>query len=245
MTAVISITESSRLEKLEAVIQRGLSNFVEVGKALVEIRDGKLYRESHATFEDYCRDKWNMAQQSATRFMRAAETVTVLKSEPIGSLPLTESQARPLTALEPEARREAWEAAKTAAAAEGKPLAARHVEAAVEQRKPKAKRNGAVPAVDPAPVCPVCGEYIEREQPTEKTSQGVAHATCCEKLTSDDKGDPVWLEADHWEHANAQQRQAIMRGHFADWDDASRGQFLDEIIQNFRLLFIAAIARAK
>lgn len=169
MTAAISITESSRLEKLEAVIQRGLSNFVEVGEALLEIRDGKLYRESHATFEDYCRDKWNMAQQSATRFMRAAETVTALKSEPIGSLPLTESQARPLTALEPEAQREAWEAAQEAAAAEGKPLAARHVEAAVEQRKPKAKRNGAAP-VEHAPAVPL--EQALRE-PTSTVEDAV------------------------------------------------------------------------
>ena len=43
-----------RLAELELVIERGLKTFVEVGAALLGIRDGRLYRETHATFEDYC-----------------------------------------------------------------------------------------------------------------------------------------------------------------------------------------------
>ncbi len=51
-----------------------------------------------------------MVQQSATRLIRAAEVVQNLQSEPIGSSPKTESQARPLTRLEPEVQREVWQA---------------------------------------------------------------------------------------------------------------------------------------
>lgn len=160
---------------------------------------------------------------------------------------LNERQARELEGLEPEQARAALAAADEAAAAtKTKRRTTAHVAEAVAKvtGNPVTPKRTA-PAVEPAPVCPICGEYIDKEQPTEKTSQGVAHANCCEKLTNDDEGDPVWLEADHWEHANAQQRQTIMLGHFQDWDDACRGSFLDSIITNYRLLFIAAIARAK
>lgn len=40
------------LEENEAIIERGLATFVEVGTALAEIRDNRLYRESHGTFEE-------------------------------------------------------------------------------------------------------------------------------------------------------------------------------------------------
>ena len=100
--------QENRLTELETIIERGLQTFVEVGQALLEIRDSRLYREEFGTFEEYCRDKWGMVQQSATRYIRAAEVVGNLGSEPIGSLPQSESQTRPLTSLEPEVQREAW-----------------------------------------------------------------------------------------------------------------------------------------
>ena len=68
--------------------------------------------QSHPTFEAYCKARWGMVQQSATRLIRAAEVVKYLKSEPIGSLPATESQARPLTRLEPEVQQAVWEGTK-------------------------------------------------------------------------------------------------------------------------------------
>jgi hypothetical protein len=50
----------SRLETLERVIESGLRTFVEVGEALMEIRDQRLYQD--ATFEDYCRERWGISQ---------------------------------------------------------------------------------------------------------------------------------------------------------------------------------------
>ena len=100
--------EVSRLNQCEAVIERGMKTFVDVGNALLEIRKSKLYRVDFGTFEDYCRERWGMVQQQATRLIRASEAIENLKSEPMGSLPATESQARPLTRLEPEQQREVW-----------------------------------------------------------------------------------------------------------------------------------------
>jgi hypothetical protein len=106
---ILNIEESHELERCEVVIKQGLQTFIEVGEALFIIRDKRLYRNEFNTFEDYCTHKWGMVQQSATRLIRAYETVTNLQSEPIGSLlPQSESQIRPLTSLEPEIQKEVW-----------------------------------------------------------------------------------------------------------------------------------------
>jgi hypothetical protein len=45
----LSVTEE-RVAECEAVLQRGLATFIEVGAALLRIRDGRLYRDTHKTF---------------------------------------------------------------------------------------------------------------------------------------------------------------------------------------------------
>jgi hypothetical protein len=106
---ILNIEESHELERCEVVIKQGLQTFIEVGQALMTIKEKRLYRISFKTFEDYCTHKWGMVQQSATRLIRAYETVTNLQSEPMGSLlPESERQVRPLTSLEPEIQKEVW-----------------------------------------------------------------------------------------------------------------------------------------
>lgn len=56
----LTTTESSKLCQLESTIEAGLKTFVEVGSALMEIRDSRLYRQEFGTFEDYCRERWGM-----------------------------------------------------------------------------------------------------------------------------------------------------------------------------------------
>ena len=57
--------EAEKLARHEQVIERGLATFVEVGEALSEIRDARLYRESHTTFEAYCRERWGFTDRRA------------------------------------------------------------------------------------------------------------------------------------------------------------------------------------
>lgn len=104
----LSGIERLELAKLEDRVQRGLQTFYEVGSALMTIRDARLYRESFTTFEDYCRVRWSMTRQHANRLVAAAEVMANL--EPIGSKPSTESQARELSGLPPEAQVHAWAA---------------------------------------------------------------------------------------------------------------------------------------
>jgi hypothetical protein len=98
--------ERDRLRACESVIEGGLRTFTEVGAALLEVRDTRFYRESHGAFEEYCRERWGFARHYANRLIGAAEVVGNLV--PIGTIPATESQARPLARLEPEQQREAW-----------------------------------------------------------------------------------------------------------------------------------------
>lgn len=157
-------TEQSELAACEEVIERGRGTFIEVGNALLKIRDGKLYRVTHRTFELYCQERWEMSRKHAHRMIESAGVVANLT--PIGDkslrpqiehlnnpatwktpnayTPKSESVIRPLTKLPPAAQQEVWhEAVETAP--EGK-VTARHVEKVIlnnPQFTPKASKAGA------------------------------------------------------------------------------------------------------
>jgi hypothetical protein len=95
---------SASLPELEDVIARGLETFVEVGGALMAIRDRRLYRETHSTFEAYCRDKWSMSRTHANRTIKAA--VIAGELAPIGAIPANEAQARELGRISDDQIRE-------------------------------------------------------------------------------------------------------------------------------------------
>jgi hypothetical protein len=103
---------------LEQTIERGLKTFYEVGTALLAIRDGRLYRQGHETFETYYKERWGFQKAYAYRLIEAAQTAD--RVSPIGDIrPTNEAQVRPLTRLEPEQQKEAWERAVETAPEEG------------------------------------------------------------------------------------------------------------------------------
>lgn len=120
------------LARLEQVIQRGLETFIEVGNALSQIRDRRLYAQSHQSFEEYCKERWGLKQSRAYQLMDAAQAVENLKTSTIVELPKNEAQCRPLTKLPPEQQAEAWQEA-VQSAPNGKVTAA-HVQQVVEQK---------------------------------------------------------------------------------------------------------------
>lgn len=129
---IISGAEAERLIGLETVIERGLNTFVDVGTALLEIRDSRLYRTAFDTFEDYCRQRWGMVASRARQLIAAAEVAGNLESVTNVTLfPATESQARPLVQLEPEEQRIVWQQA-VESAPNGKVTAA-HVQSVVDE----------------------------------------------------------------------------------------------------------------
>lgn len=102
----LSISEQNEFERCEVVIRQGLETFIEVGTALMTIRDRRLYRAEYETFEQYCRERWGMQRNYANKMIAASQVVANIEMGTI--VPASESQARPLTSLEPEVQREAW-----------------------------------------------------------------------------------------------------------------------------------------
>jgi hypothetical protein len=125
--------ETDRLTELEQAIQKGQDTFIEVGAALMEIRDSRIYRGGFPTFEEYCLGRWNFSSRRAFQFISASQVVSNVNNCSQTEPPATESQARPLAKLPPEKQSSALEAAREKAKADGKPMTARHVEEAVSE----------------------------------------------------------------------------------------------------------------
>lgn len=100
--------EPQNLEEAETIIEKGQRVFVAVGRALAKIRDEGWYKESHETFEEYCRQKWDISRPRAYQLIGAVEVVDNLSTGGRHA-PETEKQIRPLTKLKPEQQRVAWE----------------------------------------------------------------------------------------------------------------------------------------
>ncbi|BAY35543.1 hypothetical protein H6G64_31450 [Calothrix sp. FACHB-156] len=111
---IISEAEAQELRRLEAKVERGLRAFWEIGQALRQIQDQRLYRQHYKNFEEYCINRWEMSRRSAYQLMEAA---SVYENVRHGAqiLPANERQARPLTVLPPEKQREAWNKAVSTA----------------------------------------------------------------------------------------------------------------------------------
>ena len=68
---VPELTEEEQRDRLhlERKVERA---FFEAGKALAELRDRRLYRSSHRTFEEYCRDRFGHSRRQSYLLIDAA-----------------------------------------------------------------------------------------------------------------------------------------------------------------------------
>ncbi len=130
---------SVELEQLENVIKKNIGAFYEVGRALMEIRDKGYYKDvlGYDTFEAYCKARWDMSRIHAWRLIEATEIRENLL--PIGNVTSIETQLRPLSKLQPEQQRTAWQKA-VETAPEGKVTAA-HVSKIVKEITGETPKN--------------------------------------------------------------------------------------------------------
>lgn len=194
--AAMDTAERAELGRYERVIERGLQTFVEVGVALMAIREGKLYRGTHATFDAYCRERWNFSKSHSNRLIDAAEVVENLT--PIGVIPANESQVRPLVKLEPEQQRKAWQQA-VETAPNGKVTAAHVENVAVTFAKPNATptRTEIKPLHDAyKPLAPTQGKAVYLE-PTPAAVEEPSVATTADEKYDPDDG-PYGMFAREW-----------------------------------------------
>jgi len=115
----MNVHESKRLEELEKVIARGKQTFVEVGLALAEIRDLRLYKREYDSFREYCQKKWGWEKRYTNYVIAGAEAVKSLP-EKVGTAVPTLAAARELARIPAEQRAQIVQAI----AAEGQPVTA-------------------------------------------------------------------------------------------------------------------------
>lgn len=109
-SAPLVAAERKDLARCEKTIRDGIRSFVEVGRALAEIRDRRLYRETHESFDLYVRDHWQVQRAYAYRLIASAEVVEQLSpiGDKLGAVPENETQARALARLDQAEREEVW-----------------------------------------------------------------------------------------------------------------------------------------
>ena len=139
MSLELTTTEMRKLDELEAVIDRGIKTFTQVGTALMAIRDAKLYRTEYATFEAYCQERWQITRMRASQLISAVEVVENVNHGLQIAPPDSERQARPLAKLPAAEQPAAWQAATDKAESEGRKVTAKDVENEVRERTGKQK----------------------------------------------------------------------------------------------------------
>lgn len=142
--------EERDLHRLELKVERA---FYEAGSALREIRDRKLYRASHKTFESYCKDRFgfrrshsyqlidasgvidNLSANSSQNEMSAIGGQNEMSTNGCQILPTSERQVRALVSLPPDEQRQVWHEAVEKS--NGKVPSGAVVKGIVEQLKEK------------------------------------------------------------------------------------------------------------
>ncbi len=160
---VLNVVERRSLESLEKVIERGVESFLATGSALKEIRDQRLYREGHKTFEAYVKARWEFQKDYANKLIGSSEMkqkmntmVSVSDADKIQN----ERQLRELKSVPDESLAEVI--AKAAEIAGDAPLTAKVLKEAREQvlepTEPTAEEpacEDVEPEPEPEPVGPL------------------------------------------------------------------------------------------
>lgn len=109
--------EEQERHRLELKAERA---FYEAGAALRELKDKRLYRSTHRTFEEYSKDRFGFQRAHSYRLIEAATVVENLfpttspnNLSPNGRqiLPTSERQVRDLINLESDQQRQIWQSA--------------------------------------------------------------------------------------------------------------------------------------
>jgi DNA modification methylase len=100
--------DDEELTRLERVIERGHQTFIEVGEALLSIRERKGYRRvGFPTFEAYLKERWGWSRQRGYQLIRAAGVLSDLRSDGLSTSVVipSEHHARVIASLAPAERR--------------------------------------------------------------------------------------------------------------------------------------------
>ncbi len=76
--APLTEAEKRDRDKFEETIRAGDDSDLDRNKALRAMRERRLYRESHRSFSEYCRDKWDLSEQRASQLIQWDEEIEML-----------------------------------------------------------------------------------------------------------------------------------------------------------------------
>jgi hypothetical protein len=117
-TIPLTSKERALKERLEAIVERGIQKFLEVGLALGELRARRLYRTTHPTFAEYVKDRFGLARSTVDGVIRSAQTAQSLLDSGL-DLPANvgEAMIRPISALpgDDDLKAATWEFVQTIA----------------------------------------------------------------------------------------------------------------------------------
>jgi hypothetical protein len=151
---------SASLKDVESYIAPRLRGFIEVGFALIAVRERRLYLQAgFDSFELYCRERWQLEDRHARHMVDAAQVAHITDRATEGTdVPLVanEAQARELAPLlgRPDELGEVWRKVAERAAESGSRITApliRQARREFEQHRQPSPRPGPAPAPAPQP----------------------------------------------------------------------------------------------
>ena len=127
-------------EQEKFILQKTKEWYLE-GKALLEIKDKKLYLDKYSSFAGYCKNKWGFSKRYANMQISGYLFVSRLKTI-VPTLPANERQARPFTGLNLDLQQTAWtEALRTAPNGE---ITSDHADAVAQKYKNGSRQVGTI-----------------------------------------------------------------------------------------------------
>jgi hypothetical protein len=136
----------------------------EIGEAIANVLQKKLYREKYANFEDFVKAEVGMGVSHVYRLVNYAHVEALLKASPIGEnppLPEKESQIRELARLKeaPERLRQAW-ARVVKESGDGK-ITAKKIKVVVDEMIAPTGRKAKSSRLSTEPQGPIPSELLE------------------------------------------------------------------------------------
>lgn len=131
----VTLGDSNRLMKLEETIKNGLQTFFDVGNALAEIMEGRLYQlKGFGSFAEYCETVWGFKKSYAYQLIRSAEVLTELPA-PVSTIVenFNPGQVRELAKVPKEQRKTVVTTAVMKAKSAGRKMTAKDISEASRQ----------------------------------------------------------------------------------------------------------------
>jgi hypothetical protein len=113
------------------------SNWRDLAQCLATIRERRLYRQSHSSFEAYCRERHGQSARRINQLIAGNTVLENLGTRVPTNLPKTEKQVRPLAQLPADEQAKAWKESQNRSGLTQPPASV--VERVVKERQKRQK----------------------------------------------------------------------------------------------------------